>query len=173
MYVLYQETVANLLHSRQSTAVDVPALRGEMFSVGDMVLLKDHMEEKLTPQYSHTYWVIKKIGDKTVDIIDQQGKTRRATFPQLKKVTPTEALLTKIPVNMKYGRQAKYLKSSLPEVLRNISIEARVGSTTQRNGERTVKRRLTARRTGTATNHKFKVTAWRHRLRPRKLKRKL
>ena len=75
---------------------------------------------KLLPQYTQTFQVIKKIGDKTVDIIDQQGKTRRATFPQLRKVTPMEALLTKIPANMRYGRQAKYLKSSLPEVLRDI-----------------------------------------------------
>ena len=52
MYVLYQETVANLLWSRQSTMVDVPVLRGDMFSIGDMVLLKDHTKEKLLPQYT-------------------------------------------------------------------------------------------------------------------------
>ena len=106
MYVLYQETVANLLWSRQSTTVDVPVLRGDMFSIGDMVLLKDHTKEKLLPQYTQTYRVIKKIGDKTVHNIDQQGKTRRVMFPQLRKVTPMDALLTKILANMRYGRQA-------------------------------------------------------------------
>ena len=173
MYVLYQETVANLLRSRQSTTVNVPVLRGDMFSIGDMVLLKDHTKEKLLPQYTQTYRVIKKIGDKTVDIIDQQGKTRRVTFLQLRKVTPMEALLTKIPANMRYGRQAKYLKSSLPEVLRDISLNAEPERVTPKNNQRGVKKRPTAKKTWAATSNKFKVTAWQHRLRPRKLKRKL
>ena len=173
MYVLYQETVANLLRSRQSTTVDVPGLRGDMFSIGDMVLLKDHTKEKLLPQYTQTFWVIKKIGDKTVDIIDQQGKTRRVMFPQLRKVTPMEALLTKIPANMRYGRQAKYLKSSLPEVLRDISLNAEPERVTPKNSQIGVKRRPTAKKTWTVTSNKFKVTAWWHWLHPRKLKRKL
>ena len=62
--------------------------KGDMFSIGDMVLLKDHTKEKLLPQHTQTFRVVKKIGDKTVDIIDQQGKTRRATFPQLRKSHP-------------------------------------------------------------------------------------
>ena len=95
--------------------MDIPVLRGDMFLIGDMVLLKDHTKEKLLPQYSKTYRVVWKLGDKTVDIVDQQGKTRRATFPQLIKVTLTEALLTKIPANLRYRRRAKYLKSNLPE----------------------------------------------------------
>ena len=70
-----------------------------------------------------------------MDIIDQQGKTRRAMFPQLRKVTPTEALLTKIPANMRYGRQAKYLKSSLPEVLRDISLNAEPERVTPKNNQ--------------------------------------
>ena len=32
-----------------------------------------------------------------------------------------EALITKIPMNLRYGRQAKYLKSTLPEVLREVT----------------------------------------------------
>ena len=93
MHVLYQETVAHLVRSRQNMNLDVPILRGDMFAVGDMVLLKDHIKEKLSPQYNRTYRVIRKVGDKTVDIRDQKGKIRRATFPQLRKVTPTEALI--------------------------------------------------------------------------------
>ena len=108
-----------------------------------------------------------------MDIIDQQGKTRRVTFPQLRKVTPTEALLTKIPANMRYGRQAKYLKSSLPEVLRDISLNAEPERVTPKNNQRVVKKHPTAKKTWTATSNKFKVTAWRHRLCPHKLKRKL
>ena len=92
-----------------------------IFSVGDMVLLKDYMKEKLLPQYNRTYRVVWKIGDKTVDIVDQQGKIRRATFPQIKRITPMEALLTKIPINLRYGRQAKYLKTNLPEILKDLS----------------------------------------------------
>ena len=79
-----------------------------------------------------------------MDIIDQQGKTRRVTFPQLRKVTPTEALLTKILANMRYGRQAKYLKSSLPEVLRDISAEPE--RVTPKNNQRVVKKRPTAKK---------------------------
>ena len=30
-----------------------------------------------------------------VDIMNNRGEVRRATFPQLKKVTPMEALITK------------------------------------------------------------------------------
>ena len=179
MYVLYQETMASLVCSRQKTTVDVPVLRGEMFSVGDMVLLKDHNKEKLLPQYTQTYRVIRKIGDKTVDIIDQQGKTRRTTFLQLRRVTPTEALLTKIPANLRFGRQAKYLKSSLPEILKDISMDT--------EGKKVTPGRLsairlkptgkcpTAKKTLTAAMKKAKVTptAWRHRLHPHKLKRKL
>ena len=53
--------------------------------------------------------------------MNNRGEVRRATFPQLKKVTPMEALITKIPMNLRYGRQAKYLKSTLPEVLREVT----------------------------------------------------
>ena len=56
-----------------------------------------------------------------VDIMNNRGEVRRATFPQLKKVTPIKALITKIPMNLRYGRQAKYLKSTLPEVLREVT----------------------------------------------------
>ena len=55
-----------------------------------------------------------------MDIIDNRGEVRRAMFPQLKKVTPMEALITKILINVRYGRQAKYLKSTLPEALREV-----------------------------------------------------
>ena len=55
---------------------------------------------------------------------------RRATFPQLKKVTPTQTLITKIPANLRFGRQAKYLKSTLPEVLKEIALETEVSRVT-------------------------------------------
>ena len=58
-----------------------------------------------------------KLGDKMVDIMNNRGEVQRATFIQLKKITPMEALVTKIPMNLRYGRQVKYLKSTLPEVL--------------------------------------------------------
>ena len=80
MHVLYQETVAHLIRSWQNREVNVPVLRGDMFEIGDLVLLKDHIKETLKPQYNVTYRVVKKIGDKTVDISDQTGKVRRATF---------------------------------------------------------------------------------------------
>ena len=130
MYVLYQETMAHLVHSRQNMNTDIPPLRGDMFSVGDMVLFKDHGKEKLTPQYNNTYWVLRKIGDKTVDIINNKGDVRRATFPQLKKVTPMEALIMKIPANLRFGRQAKYLKTTLPEVLKEIALDTEVSRVT-------------------------------------------
>ena len=53
--------------------------------------------------------------------MNNKGEVRRAMFPQLKKVTPMEALITKIPINVRYGRQAKYLKSTLPEALRKVT----------------------------------------------------
>ena len=121
MYVLYQETMTQLIRARQNMDLDIPILRGDLFSVGDTVLFKDHAKEKLAPQYNDTYRVLCKIGDKTVDIINNRGEVRRATFPQLKKVTPMEALITKIPINVIYGRQAKYLKSTLPEALREVT----------------------------------------------------
>ena len=120
MYVLYQETMAQLIQARQNMDLDIPIIRGDLFSVGDTVLFKDHGKEKLAPQYNNTYQVLHKIGDKTVDIINNRGEVRRAMFPQLKKVTPMEALIMKIPINVRYGRQAKYLKSTLPEALREV-----------------------------------------------------
>ena len=101
--------------------LDIPILRGDLFSVGDTVLFKDYGKEKLAPQYNDRYPVLHKIGDKTVDIMNNRGEVRRATFPQLKKVTPMEALITKIPINVRYGRQANYLKSTLPEALREVT----------------------------------------------------
>ena len=76
LHILYQETMANLVESRQNTKMGIPVLHGDMFSIGDMVFLKDHTKEKLLPQYSKTYRVVRKLGDKTVDIVDQQGKMR-------------------------------------------------------------------------------------------------
>ena len=121
MYVLYQEMMAQLIWARQNMNLDIPIIGGDLFSVGDIVLFKDHGKGKLAPQYNETYRVLCKLGDKTVDIMNNKGEVRRATFPQLKKVTPMEALIMKIPINVRYGRQAKYLKSTLPEALREVT----------------------------------------------------
>ena len=76
LHVLYQETAAHLMHSRQNMNTDIPTFKGEMFSVGDMVLLKDHQKGKLLLQFSQTYRVLRKIVDKMVDLIDLQGVVR-------------------------------------------------------------------------------------------------
>ena len=55
MYVLYQEMMAQLIWARQNMDLDVPILRGDLFSVGDTVLFKDHGKEKLSPQYNDTF----------------------------------------------------------------------------------------------------------------------
>ena len=91
-----------------------------MFSVNDMVLWKDPKRLKLDPPYKRTYRVLKLVGKKTADIIDNRGMVRRAAFKQLKRVTPVEGLLTQVPTNLMFGRQAKYLKSSLPQILKDL-----------------------------------------------------
>ena len=121
MYVLYQEMMAQLIQARQNMNLDIPILRGDLLSAGDIVLFKDHGKGKQGPQYNETYRVLHKLGDKTVDIMNNKGEVSRATFPQLKKVTPMEALIMKILINVRYGRQAKYLKSTLPEALRELT----------------------------------------------------
>ena len=85
MYVLYQETMAQLIRARQNMNLDIPILRGDLFSVGDIVLFKDHGKGKLAPQYNETYRVLRKLGDKTVNIMNNKGEVRRATFPQFEK----------------------------------------------------------------------------------------
>ena len=113
--------MAQLIRARQNMDLDIPILRGDLFSIGDTVLFKDHGKEKLAPQYNEMYRVLCKIGDKTADIMNNRSDVRRATSSQLKKVTPMEALIMKIPINVRYGRQAKYLKSTLPEALREVT----------------------------------------------------
>ena len=137
MYVLYQEMMAQLIRARQNMNLDIPILRGDIFSVGDVVLFKDYEKGKLAPQYNETYRVLHKLGDKTVDIMNNKGEVRRATFPQLKKVTPMGALITKIPINVRYGRQAKYLKSTLPEALREVTGDLREKRTTAKPNPKT------------------------------------
>ena len=178
MYMLYQETVAHLVRSRQNMSLDVPTLRGDMFSVGDVVLFKDHGKEKLSPQYNETYRVLSKIRDKTVDIINKKGDIQRAMFPQLKKVTPTEALITRIPANLRFGRQATYLKSTLPEVLREMALDPEQEQGTQTQGlprssrSGCPKRRLHERKTNRKLVKRDSVLSWQSRLRPWILKRK-
>ena len=114
------------------------------------------------------------MGDKTVDIRDQKGKIRRATFPQLRKVTPTEALITKIPANLRYGRQAKYLKSSLPKILQEIARQDTVptpntsASDTRRVEIANTKGLPPKKRTRVQPIKRAQKTLWKHRLRPRK-----
>ena len=86
MYVLYQETMAQLIWARQNMDLDIPIIRGDLFSVGDIVLFKDHGKEKLSPQYNHTYRVLRKIGDKTVDMYyKQQRRDKKGNIPSAKK----------------------------------------------------------------------------------------
>ena len=103
MYVIYQETVANLIKARQAESPRIDMIRGPMFSVNDMVLWKDPKRLKLDPPYKRIYRVLKLIGDKTVDIIYNNGTVRRVTFKQLKRITPTEGLLTQVPTNLMFG----------------------------------------------------------------------
>ena len=58
MYVLYQEMMAQLIRARQNMNLDIPILRGDLFSIGDIVLFKDHGKGKLAPQYNETYRVL-------------------------------------------------------------------------------------------------------------------
>ena len=51
MYVICQETVANLIKSRQCEDPDINRVWGPMFSVNDMVLWKDPKRLKLNPPY--------------------------------------------------------------------------------------------------------------------------
>ena len=120
MYVIYQETVANLIKDRQSESPRIDMIKGPMFSVNDMVLWKDLKRLKLDPPYKRMYRVLKFVGEKMVDIIDNKGTVRRAAFKQLKRVTPVKGLLTQVPTNLMFGRQAKYLKSSLPQILKDV-----------------------------------------------------
>ena len=177
MHVLYQETVAQLVRSRQNREDNVPVLRGDLFEVGDLVLLKDHVKETLKPQYNETYRVIKKTGDKTVDISDQAGKIRRATFAQLKNTTPIEALISKIPINLRYGRQSKYLKSSLPESLKAITKENPVSHSDKTSSQTRKRSPNTKAKIGCYPRSKARSKTvirsprvpWKHRLRPRKV----
>ena len=52
MYILYQEMIAQLIWARQNMSLDIPILRGDIFSVGDVVLFTDHEKGKLAPQYN-------------------------------------------------------------------------------------------------------------------------
>ena len=176
MYVLYQEMMAQLIRARQNMNLDIPILRGDFFSVGDTVLFKDHGGKKISPQYNDTYRVLRKIGDKTVDIINNRGEVRRAMFPQLKRVTPMEALITKILINVRYGRQAKYLKSALPEALRAVSGDSSRAMDKPNPTEPTINKPT---KSGTPTiqtkrrlvkGMKNVTHTWHHRLRPRNLK---
>ena len=103
MYVIYQETLANLIKARQSESPRIDMIKGPMFSVNDMVLWKDLKRLKLDPPYKRIYRVLNLIGDKTADIIDNKGTVRRVTFKQLKRITQTEGLLTQVPTNLMFG----------------------------------------------------------------------
>ena len=46
MYVLYQEMMAQLIQARQNMNLDIPILRGDLLSAGDIVLFKDHGKGK-------------------------------------------------------------------------------------------------------------------------------
>ena len=48
MYVLYQETMAQLIWARQNTNLDIPILRGDIFSVAEVFLFKDHEKGELS-----------------------------------------------------------------------------------------------------------------------------
>ena len=113
-----------------------------------------------------------------MDIINNKGEVRRATFLQLKKVTPMEALITKIPINIRYGRQAKYLKSTLPEVLREVTRELKKKRVTVKPIPETpspfkinsLKQGVSGKKTKRKLVKTVKSLSWRNRLHPRKLK---
>ena len=110
--------------------------------------------------------------------MNNKGEVRRATFPQLKKVTPMEALITKIPMNVKYGRQAKYLKSTLPEVLREVTGELRQKRVTAKPISESpspfkissLKQGVSGKKTKRKLVKTVKSLSWQNRLYPRKLK---
>ena len=88
-----------------------------------------------------------------------------------------EALITKIPINVRYGRQVKYLKSTLPEALRAMSGElsgTRIATELKPSGDKPTKsgtpRKKTKRKLVMVTRN---VThPWWHRLHPQNLKTK-
>ena len=101
-------------------------------------------------------------------------------FPQLKRVTPMEALITKILINVWYGRQGKYLKSALPEALRAVSGDLSMATVVDKPNptEPTVNKPTKSGIPTTKTKRRLvKVTknvthSWHHRLCPWNLKAK-
>ena len=120
MTLLYQETVTDLIKARQSKDPKISNLRGDMFNINDIVFLKDHNQMKLAPRFNKTYQITKLVGDKMVDLVDPAGQVRRATFAQLKKTTPIDSLLSRVQVDMTFGRRSKYLSVSLPPIMKKI-----------------------------------------------------
>ena len=76
----------------------------------DLVLLKNRNTTALQTKYVPNYRIIKKIGDRAVDLRDNFGNIRRANIDDIQTMYPVDFLLVPFtPLDLVVGRTAKYI----------------------------------------------------------------
>lgn len=73
---MYKWIIETITIAREKEPLPLKSLSNHEFKPSDMVLLHNvmHAKHELAPKYIPNYHIIKHMGDKSVDIVDQIGK---------------------------------------------------------------------------------------------------
>ena len=90
------------------------------FKIGNMVLLRNHtFKHSFDSKYKPSFWICKKISDKTFEVQDNLGKVKKVSFQHLQLLDPTEHLLTNLLDINSFGRITKYINH--PNLMADLS----------------------------------------------------
>ena len=79
------------------------------FAVGDLVLLKNRNSSALQTKYLPNYRIVKKVGDRAVDLQDNFGNIHQAHIDDIQTMYPVNFFLSYLPPTNLFGRTAKYI----------------------------------------------------------------
>ena len=102
----YQLVAQNIQMARKRSEVDeLPAIWA--FQPGDLVILRDHTAKAFDPKYKGEYQIIKYLGKTQVLLRNSKGEEAKHHVAYLKKTSPVQEKVEKIPDFKKSRRAVK------------------------------------------------------------------
>ena len=102
----YQLAAQNVQKAREKAQGKEPSVPS-IFQSGDLVTLRDHAAKAFDPKYKGEYRIVKMLGKTQVLLRNARGEEMKHHVTHIKKTSPVEETVGKIPDFKKFGRAVK------------------------------------------------------------------
>ena len=110
MREVYMLAVLSLKTSHERFPTPMGNPHNDELKIGNLVLIKNQTAQSpFDAKFKPSYLIIKKIGDKSLNVQDPTGKVKRVSARHLLFMYPAEYYLTALPQIEMFGRTAEFI----------------------------------------------------------------